>query len=114
MTPLAEQRSPVRVRPGRYDAGRVIHSSAEEKNLMSLTLRALQASPVLGPLLRHSAHSRTIQEPRTQSVFLRHSARSRGIQESRTQSVLQAFLDAATARSMTGVCAPRDVAVLTA
>ena len=36
---------------------------------------------------------------------LRHSARSRGIQEPRIQSVLQAFLDAATARSMTGGCA---------
>ena len=69
-------------------------------------------------------------------LLLRHSARSRGIQEPRTQSVLQAFLDAATARSMTwwfaqhdvvvraawqgvralwqGECAQRDVAILTA
>ena len=37
-----------------------------------------------------------------------HSARSRGIQEPRAQSVLQAFPDAATARSMTGWCAPHD------
>ena len=48
-------------------------------------------------------------------LLLRHSARSRGIQEPRAQSVLQAFLDAATARSMTGCarsmtgeCAPCD------
>ena len=34
-------------------------------------------------------------------LLLRHSARSRGIQEPRAHSVLQAFLDAATARSMT-------------
>ena len=42
-------------------------------------------------------------------LLLRHSARSRGIQEPRTQSVLQAFLDAATARSMTEGCAQHDV-----
>ena len=35
-------------------------------------------------------------------LLLRHSARSRTIQEPRAQSVLQAFLDAATARSRTG------------
>ena len=41
-------------------------------------------------------------------LLLRHSARSRGIQQPQAQSVLQAFLDAATARSMTGVCAQHD------
>ena len=46
---------------------------------------------------------------RVQVVLLtRHSARSRGIQEPRAQSTLQAFLDAATARSMTGVCVQHD------
>ena len=35
---------------------------------------------------------------------------SRGIQEPRAQSVLQVFLDAATARSMTGWCAQHNFA----
>ena len=43
--------------------------------------------------------------PTALGLLLRHSARSRGIQQPLAQSVLQAFLDAATARSMTGVCA---------
>ena len=38
-------------------------------------------------------------------LLLRHSARSRGIQQPRAQRVLQAFLDAATTRSMTGITA---------
>ena len=51
---------------------------------------------------RYSPHSvGSSTSPTALGLLLRHSARSRGIQVLRAQSVLQAFLDAATARSMT-------------